>query len=93
VPHPNLKIVLKTIRTVLLFRLAELGLLDELTEEFMVLLMDNHSNHITSVVIGLLSEARVGIITFAPETIHILQILDRAIFGILKQHPKCKSPF
>jgi hypothetical protein len=53
VPHIKAEILLKTIRTLLLFSLAELGVLDEFAEETTLFLMDNHSNHILSVVIGL----------------------------------------
>jgi hypothetical protein len=88
VPHINVEIVRNSIRAVLLVTLAEFCVLDESAEEITVLLMDNHSNHISSAVIGLLSEARVRIITFAPDTIQIFQTVGRAIFGILKQHPK-----
>jgi hypothetical protein len=58
-----------------------------------VLLMDNCSPHLTPTVIGLLSEARVKIVTFAPHTTHIFQVLDLALFGVLKRHGQYQLPF
>jgi hypothetical protein len=42
VPHIKAEIVLKAIRTLLLFTLAELGVLDEFADEITVFVMDNH---------------------------------------------------
>jgi hypothetical protein len=54
-------------------------------EEDAVLFMDNCSPHLTPVVIDLLSNARVRIVTFAPHTTQIFQVLDLVLFGVLKR--------
>jgi hypothetical protein len=51
-----------------------------------VLLMDNCSPHVSDEVVAVLTNARVPIITFAPHTTHIFQMLDVVIFGALKKH-------
>jgi hypothetical protein len=55
--------------------------------------MDNCSPHLTSVVIDLLSEARVRIVTFAPDTTQIFQALDLSLFGVLKRRGQYQLPF
>jgi hypothetical protein len=50
-----------------------------------VLLMDNCSAHISDEVVAVLTEARVRIITFAPHTTQIFQVLDLVLFGALKR--------
>jgi hypothetical protein len=50
-----------------------------------VLLMDNCSFHISEKVIPVLTNARVRVITFAPHTTHISQMLDVVLFGALKK--------
>jgi hypothetical protein len=67
-PYINAEIFLDYIRTVFLPNLAELRTLDGFAEETGVLLMDNCPNHVTDHSIGLLTEARVRIITFAQHT-------------------------
>jgi hypothetical protein len=47
--------------------------------------MDNRSFHVTDDVIRLLTEARERVITFAPHTTQIFQILDLKLFGVLKR--------
>jgi hypothetical protein len=44
-------------------------------------------------VIGILTEARVRVITFAPHTTQIFQILDLTLFGVLKRQPRYDLPF
>jgi hypothetical protein len=50
-----------------------------------VLLMDNCSPHISDKVIAILTEARFRIITLAPHTTQIFQVLDLVLFGALKK--------
>jgi hypothetical protein len=59
--------------------------MQSLREEYAVVLMDNCSSHFTSAVIDLLSEARVRIVTFAPHTTKIFQVLDLLLSGVLKR--------
>jgi hypothetical protein len=51
-----------------------------------VLLMDNCLRHISDDVVAVLTHARVRIITFAPHTTHIFQMLDVVLFSALKKH-------
>jgi hypothetical protein len=51
-----------------------------------ILLIDNCSCHLSDDVIELLGRARVRIITFAPRTIYIFQILNVVLFGALNKH-------
>jgi hypothetical protein len=68
-------------------------MLDVVTEEMAVLLMDHCSSHITNDVIALLTDARVCLITFAPQTTQIFQLFDVTLFSALKQHPRYELPF
>jgi hypothetical protein len=49
--------------------------------------------HVTDEIIGLPAEARVRVITFAPHTTQIFQILDMTLFGVLKRRLGYKLPF
>ena len=92
-PYINAEIFLDYIRTVFLPNLAELRTLDAFSEETAVLLMDNCPSHVTDEIIGLLTEARVRVITFAPHTTQIFQILDLTLFGVLKRRTNYQLPF
>jgi hypothetical protein len=67
--------------------------LDSFIEETGVVLMDNCPSHATDNIIGLLTEARVRIITFAPRTTQIFQVLDVTFFGVLKRCLGYRLPF
>jgi hypothetical protein len=43
-------------------------------------------------VIRIFTEARVRIITFAPHTTQVFQVLDLALFGVLKRRPRYEVP-
>jgi hypothetical protein len=81
-----------SIWTVFLPNLAELRTLDAFTEETGVLLMDNCPSHVSDDIIGLLTDARVRVITFAPHTTQISQVLDVPVFGVLKRRLGYKLP-
>jgi hypothetical protein len=51
------------------------------------------SCHVIDEIIGLLTEARVGVINFAPHTTQIFQVLDVTLFGVLKRRLGYKLPF
>jgi hypothetical protein len=72
------------VRTVFLPYLVCVRGLGAFATEEAVLLMDNCSAHAPDDVIRLLTEARVRVITFAPHTTHIFQILDVTLFGVLR---------
>jgi hypothetical protein len=92
-PYVNAEIFVDYIKTVFLPNLAEPRNLDALAEEDAVLSMDNCPSHVTREVIGILTEARVRVITFAPHTTQIFQILDLTLFGVLKHQPRYDLPF
>jgi hypothetical protein len=92
-PYINAESFRDDLQTVFLPNLAELRKLDAFTEETGVLLMDNCLSHVTDNIIGVLTEARVRVITFAPYTTQIFQVLDVTLFGVLKQRLGYKLPF
>jgi hypothetical protein len=92
-PSLNAEIFLDYIQTVFLHDLAELPTLDEFAEEFGVLLMVNCSSHATDHVIARLTKTRVYVITVAPHTTQIFQILDMTLFGVLKRRTRYELPF
>jgi hypothetical protein len=53
----------------------------------------SESCHVTDDIIGLLTEARVPVITFALHSAQIFQILDLTLFGVLKRRPRYQLPF
>jgi hypothetical protein len=67
--------------------------LDAFTKETGVLLMDNCPSHVTDDIIGLLTEAGVRVITFAPYTTQNFQVLDVTLFDVLKRRLGYKLPF
>jgi hypothetical protein len=44
-------------------------------------------------VIRILTEARVRVITFEPQTTQVFQVIDLTIFGVLKRCPRYELPF
>jgi hypothetical protein len=58
-----------------------------------VLLMGNCSAHASDDVIRILTEGSVRVITFAPHTTQIFQVLDLTLFGVLKRRPRYELPF
>jgi hypothetical protein len=49
--------------------------------------------HVSDGVIRILTEARVRVITFAPHTAQVFQVLDLTFFGVLKRCPRYELPF
>jgi hypothetical protein len=94
-PYIHAESFLDYIRTVFLPNIAELRTLDGFAGETGVLLMDNCPSHVTHDIIGLLTEARIRVITFAThtDTTQIFQVLDVTLFGVLKRRPIYQLPF
>jgi hypothetical protein len=69
-PYINLEIFLDYVQTVFLPNLASRRRLDALAEEKAVFLTHNCLSHIANDMIAFLTEARVRVITFAPDTAH-----------------------
>jgi hypothetical protein len=51
------------------------------------------SCHVTDDIIGLLTEARMRVITVTPHTTQIFQVLDVTLFGVLKRRLGYELPF
>jgi hypothetical protein len=83
-PYVSRKLFLKYIKTIFLPYLNELRDREQFECREAVLLMDNYSPHISDEIVAVLSEARVRIITFAPHTTQIFQVLDLVLSGALK---------
>jgi hypothetical protein len=43
-------------------------------------------------VIRIVTEARAGVITFAPYITHVFQVLDLTLFGVLERCPRYELP-
>jgi hypothetical protein len=84
-PYVNTDLFENYVRTVFLPHLAITRIMQNVRNEEAVRLMDNCSLHLTPIVIDLPSEARVRIVTFAPHTTQIFQVLDLSLFGVLKR--------
>jgi hypothetical protein len=89
----NVGILLDDIMTVFLSYLVSLGDLAAFSEEIAVLLMANCSAYATDDVISLRSDARVRVITFAPHTTQVFQVVDVTISGLLEGRPRYDQPF
>jgi hypothetical protein len=61
-------------------------------QEDAVLLMDNCPSHLISDVRDLLNTARVRVVTFAPGTTQIFQLLDLTLCGMFKRAGKYDLP-
>jgi hypothetical protein len=48
-------------------------------------LMDNCSPHVSDDIVAVLINARVRVISFAPHTTHVFQMLDVVLFGALNK--------
>ena len=92
-PYVNAQLFQNYVETVFLPHLQSACLRLGLPEEEAVLLMDNCSPHLTGRVLELLSAAHVRVVTFAPHTTQIFQVLDLSLFGVLKQREKYHLPF
>jgi hypothetical protein len=92
-PYINAGIFLDYIRSVFLPYVIGLRNLARLVVEEAVLLMDNCSSHVTDDVSRLLAEVRMHVITFAPHTTQIFQVLHLTLFGVLKRRTGYALPF
>jgi hypothetical protein len=84
----NAGILLPCIRTILVSYIDTFRGRAVLAQEMTVLLMAHYSADVSDDVIRLLTEAGVCVIRFATHTVQIFQVLDLALFGILKQCPR-----
>jgi hypothetical protein len=91
-PYINAGIFLDYIRAIFVPYIDMLRGLAIFAEEPALLLMDNCSAHVSDDVIRILTEASVLVISFAPHTKQIFQVLDLTLFGVLKQRPRYELP-
>jgi hypothetical protein len=92
-PSVNADLFGNYIRTVVLPHLLATRRMYDFGKEDTVLLMDNCSPHLAPAVLTLLSNARVRIVTFAPHTMQIFQILDLTLFGLFKRREQYQLRF
>jgi hypothetical protein len=92
-PYVNADLFENYVRTVFLPHLAIARIMQNIRNEEAVLLMDNCSPHLTTVVIDLLSEVRVWIVTFAPNATQLFEALDLTLVGVLKRRGQYQLPF
>jgi hypothetical protein len=86
-PYVNGKLFLDYINSIFIHYLNELWQSEEFAECEAVLLMANFSPHMGDAMIAILTREHVRVITFAPHTTHIFQVLDLVLFGALKNIP------
>jgi hypothetical protein len=92
-PYFNADIFLAYIRTILLQYIDTFRGRAVLAQEIADLLMTHCSADVSDDVIRILTEARVRVITLAPHTNQIFQILDLTLFAFLKRCPIHELPF
>jgi hypothetical protein len=92
-PYLEAGIFLDSIRTIFLPYIDALRGLAVLAQEIAVLLMDDCSAHASDDMIRILIEARVGVITFAPHTTQVFQVLVFTFFRVPKRCPMYELPF
>lgn len=92
-PYINSQLFVDYIRHVFLPTLSILRQRPDLADEDAVLLMDNCPAHVTHEVLDLLTAARVRVVTFAPHTTNIFQLLDTTLFGLFKRQREYLLPF
>jgi hypothetical protein len=92
-PYFNAGIFIAYIRTILLLYIDTFRGRAVLAQEIAVLLMAHCSADVSDDVIRILTEARARVITFAPHTTQVLQVLDLAFFGVLNRCPRYELPF
>ena len=91
-PYVTKEIFYEYITKVFLPYVSSQRSIDGFSNEFAVLLMDNHSTHCDPEILEILAKNRVIVITFPPHTSNIFQMLDLVIFGALKNVKKGLTP-
>jgi hypothetical protein len=91
-PYSNAGIFLPYIRTILLPYSDIFPGLAVLSQEIAVLLMTRYSAHISDDVIRIPTEARANVVSFAPDTTQVFQLVDLTLFGVLKRCPRYELP-
>jgi hypothetical protein len=84
-PYVNAVVFLEYVNNIFIPYFNELRDSEQMNACEAVLLMDNCSPHVPDDVVAVLTNARVRVITFAPHTTHVFQMLDVALFRALKK--------
>jgi hypothetical protein len=84
-PYVDSKTFIDFLLTVFFPALASTRAELNLPNDEAVLLMDNCGSHIKPEIIDLLTAEKIRVITFAPHTTNIFQMLDVSFFGIFKR--------
>jgi hypothetical protein len=92
-PYINAGIFLDDIRPIFLPSIDTLRGLVVFAQQPTVLLMDDCSAYVRDDVIRIPTEGGVRVITLAPHTTQIFQVLDFTLFGDLKRRPRYELPF
>jgi hypothetical protein len=92
-PYFNAGIFIDYLRTILLPYIDALHGLAVLAQEIAFLLMVHCSADVSDAVIRLPTEARVRVISFAPHTTQVFQVLDLTLFDALKRCPRYELTF
>jgi hypothetical protein len=92
-PYFNADIFFDDIRTIFLPDVDTSRGLAVFAQEIAVLLMDDCSAHVSDDAIGILTEARVSVVAFAPQTTQVFQVLILTVFGVLKRCPRYELLF
>jgi hypothetical protein len=85
-PYVNRKLFLDYMNSIFIPYLNELRQSEKFAECEVVLLMDNCSHHMGDAVIAILTREHVRVITFAPHTTHIFQVLELVLFQWIYSH-------
>jgi hypothetical protein len=85
-PYLDVTLFLKYVNTIFVTYLTELRKTEQFHAHGAVLLMDDCSSYSSDDGIAVLIRERVKIITLAPHTTHIFQMLDVVLFGALMKH-------
>jgi hypothetical protein len=92
-PSVNRKSFAEYIKSTFIPHVTRIHAARGIEQEEVPLLMDNYPSHLTCDVRDLLNTVRVRVVTFAPHTTRIFQLLDLTIFGMLKREGKYHLPF
>jgi hypothetical protein len=92
-PYINAGIFLVYIRTIFLPYIDTVRDLAIFAQEPALLSPDKCSTQVSDDLVRILTEASVRVITFAPHTTQIFQVLDLSLFGVLKRRPRYELPF
>jgi hypothetical protein len=91
-PYMSSELFLDYVKTVLVPYIEELRENEEFAGKEAILMMDNCSCHTNDDVIQFLTQHGVKVITFAPHTTQIFQMLDLSLFGIFKRRQQYHLP-